>query len=126
MNVQHLAKALASSWGEDTVAPGIEFCGPLGQCAVTALVVQDLLGGELVRAQFADGSSHYWNRFPGIGDVDLTRAQYPDDLAMPVGVVVPRSRLLDGPRANAARTGERYILLRCRVDVYARTLADQK
>jgi hypothetical protein len=51
-----------------------------GQCAVTALVVHDLLGGELLEAEVrqADGSPqgfHYWNRFAGI-DVDLTRRQF--------------------------------------------------
>src|SRR5437762_79497 len=35
-----------------------------GQCAVTALVVQDLLGGVIVRAK-VDGESHYWNVLDG-------------------------------------------------------------
>ena len=34
-----------------------------GQCAVTALIVQDLFGGELLRACIA-GGSHYWNLLP--------------------------------------------------------------
>ena len=46
-----------------------------GQCAVTALVVHDLLGGLLLEAEVhhADGSPqgfHYWNRLAGL-DVDL-------------------------------------------------------
>ena len=32
-----------------------------GKCTVTALVVQDYLGGELLRAPVED-VSHYWNR----------------------------------------------------------------
>lgn len=52
----------------------------LGQCAVTALVVHDLVGGELLEAevQYADGSRqgfHYWNRLAGV-DIDLTRGQF--------------------------------------------------
>ncbi len=52
----------------------------LGQCAVTALVVHDLVGGELLEAevQYADGSRqgfHYWNRLAGV-DIDLYRAQF--------------------------------------------------
>src|SRR3954468_204190 len=52
-----------------------------GQCGVTALVVQDLLGGELLIADVhrADGTRqgvHYWNRFAGGVEVDLTREQF--------------------------------------------------
>ncbi len=52
----------------------------LGQCAVTALVVHDLVGGELLEAEvhYADGSRqgfHYWNRLAGV-DIDLSRAQF--------------------------------------------------
>jgi len=47
---------------------------------VTALVVHDLLGGQLLEAEVrnADGSPqgfHYWNRLAGV-DVDLTRDQF--------------------------------------------------
>lgn len=110
----HLVSVFADAWSAETAAPGTSFAGPLGQCAVTALVVQDLMGGVIVRAQLADGS-HYWNRFPGVGDLDLTRGQYPDDYPMPVGYVVSRARLLEGDRAVAARTADRYMILSSRV-----------
>jgi ADP-ribose pyrophosphatase YjhB (NUDIX family) len=52
-----------------------------GQCASTASVVQDLLGGELLMAdvQRADGMPagvHYWNRLAGGLELDLTREQF--------------------------------------------------
>jgi ADP-ribose pyrophosphatase YjhB (NUDIX family) len=52
-----------------------------GQCASTALVVQDRLGGGLVIADVheADGARqgvHYWNRLPDGRDLDLTREQF--------------------------------------------------
>jgi hypothetical protein len=55
----------------------------LGQCGTTALVLQDLLGGELLTAEVhhADGSRqghHYWNRLAGGVEVDLTREQFRD------------------------------------------------
>lgn len=81
---------------------------PHGQCAVTALVVQDLLGGEILRAEIEGLGSHYWNLVPWMGEIDLTRAQFPDALILPRGVIVPRSRLLEGERAAQARTSERY------------------
>lgn len=46
-----------------------------GQCAVTALVVQDRFGGMLVRS-VNEGDSHYWNRLPDGTEVDLTRDQF--------------------------------------------------
>lgn len=108
------------AWGQDTCAPGSAFDGPNGQCAVTALVVQDIFGGELLRAECLDrGSwgSHYWNQIPGMGEVDLTRAQFEAKASITPGVVVPRSRLLDGERAVAARTPERYAILKARVGI---------
>ncbi len=54
-------------WTEDNPA--------LGQCAVTALIVQDRFGGILVRAE-NEGVSHYWNRLAGGIEVDLTRSQF--------------------------------------------------
>jgi len=73
-----LIDALWSAWSVDTEAPGTRVSGsgmPHGQCAVTALVVQDLLGGDLIRAVI-DGESHYWNMIPGVGEIDLTRWQF--------------------------------------------------
>lgn len=57
-----LIDALRASWGTDTAGgPGKHGC-PHGQCAVTALVVQDYVGGALLRCDLpAPGGSHYWN-----------------------------------------------------------------
>lgn len=45
-----------------------------GQCAVTALIVRDRFGGEVLRT-VNEGAIHYWNRVDDI-DVDLTRDQF--------------------------------------------------
>lgn len=47
----------------------------LGQCAVTAMIVQDLLGGELLRCMVGD-VSHYWNLLPDGIELDFTRQQF--------------------------------------------------
>lgn len=49
----------------------------LGQCAITACVVQDVFGGEIRRVRVA-GSSHYFNVFGNlkIEVVDLTASQF--------------------------------------------------
>lgn len=115
--------ALRWSWCRETGAGNVGRQGePVGQCAVTALLVQDLFGGDLVRAEVAlpgrERESHYWNRIPNMGDLDFTRAQYSeaDRVWIPTGSVVLRSRLLEGERAIAARTPERYALLKQRYD----------
>lgn len=47
----------------------------LGQCAVTALVVQDHFGGDLLRV-VNESVSHYFNFLPNGDWVDLTRSQF--------------------------------------------------
>lgn len=76
-SVEQLEAAVRLSWAEDTsaVADWSETTPSRGQCAVTALVVQDYLGGELIRG-LVDGVSHYWNRLAR-AEVDLTRDQFP-------------------------------------------------
>jgi hypothetical protein len=73
----HLARALRDAWSAETSAD--ERWSPeqrsLGQCAVTALIVQDHLGGKLIRAE-VEGVSHYWNRLPDGTEIDLTRDQF--------------------------------------------------
>jgi len=55
-----------------------------GHCAVVALVVQDLLDGELLRAslteipEFAHMRSHYWNKLADGTEVDFTAPQFGD------------------------------------------------
>jgi hypothetical protein len=76
-----------------------------GQCGATALVVQDLLGGELLEAEVrnADGSRqgvHYWNRLDGEA-LDLTREQFAAGEVVQAPVVVERPRDLSGARTVA-------------------------
>jgi hypothetical protein len=79
--LERASEALAQSWSRDTSAePEVwsEQTPSRGQCAVTALVVQDLFGGELLRCD-AEHTSHYWNRLPSGHEVDLTRHQFGPD-----------------------------------------------
>ncbi|MGD0392741.1 MAG: hypothetical protein ABSC41_08855 [Acidimicrobiales bacterium] len=45
-----------------------------GQCAVTAMIVREQFGGEILRT-INEGVIHYWNRVDDI-EVDLTRDQF--------------------------------------------------
>lgn len=82
-----LWKALYQSWDAETSADPVnwgENSPAWGQCAVTALVVQDYMGGELLRGslekvpdpKIAAMRSHYWNRLPSGREVDLTERQF--------------------------------------------------
>ena len=46
----------------------------IGQCAVTAMIVHDRFGGEILRT-VNEGVVHYWNRVDDVA-VDLTRDQF--------------------------------------------------
>lgn len=49
-----------------------------GQCAVTAIVIQDYLGGTVWRSR-VNGVSHYFNVLDGDRVLDLTKEQFPLD-----------------------------------------------
>lgn len=78
MESEQLLSILLKSWSEHTATNGIwsEKNPSLNQCAVTALVVQDFLGGDLLRCEMSDGDSHYWNRLPDGTELDLTSEQF--------------------------------------------------
>lgn len=71
-----------------------------GQCAVTALIVQDLFGGDLLRGHFA-GGTHYWNRLPSGQEVDLTSDQFEADLIMSDIEWRSREHVLSYPSTSA-------------------------
>jgi len=80
-----------------------------GQCAVTALIVQDQLGGTLQRT-VVDGVSHYYNRLPTGKYEDLTFDQFPHGSRYDVDSVErERDYVLSHPA-----TAERYELLNTR------------
>ena len=67
---ERLRQAIRKSWTDDTAYKG-EWDKETGngQCAVTALVVQDVLGGEIVDNN-SKRERHFWNRIDG-EDVDF-------------------------------------------------------
>lgn len=118
LTIEELGAALRASWGPDTCDPaardGLPTDNPSrAQCGVTALVVQDLLGGDLIHGEVhVDGAkvgNHYWNRLPDVGDLDFTADQFNPGEAVVGGTVVHRPP--EGPR----RCRQEYELLRSRV-----------
>jgi len=120
MLLKILEPLLAVAWCRETASPGCADAWSggnpaLGQCAVTALLVQELLGGELLRSIVDGHGSHYFNRLPSGRDLDLTRGQFPEGTAVPPGEPVDRERVLRSDRAVQARTEQRYELLKTRL-----------
>lgn len=114
-----IGSALRASWGGDTAYASDAYMArgtdrlSRGQGWTTALVVQELLGGDLMVADLehegrVDGV-HYWNVTPDGVEVDLTRDQ-----------LTPHERLVDPRRVtvptNRSSPGEpAFLLLRARV-----------
>jgi hypothetical protein len=78
-----LEAAIRASWSRETSDDPDEWTeeNPArGQCAVTSLLVRELLGGEILVANvIRDGKRierHAWNLLPGGVAVDLTREQF--------------------------------------------------
>lgn len=118
ITVDQLRSHLLAAWGPDTCYPNMrEEWTPekpsRDQCGMTALVVQDVLGGDLVQGEVHVAGEqvghHYWNRLPDGSDVDLTGDQFLPEEKVVGGTVVVRPP--DGPRYHR----EQYALLRRRV-----------
>jgi hypothetical protein len=81
--LQETEAAIRAAWGRDTSDDPDEWSpeNPArGQCAVTALLLRELLGGEiLIASVLRDGrpiERHAWNRLPSGLTLDLTRDQF--------------------------------------------------
>lgn len=107
-----LTTYLASAWSQETTADP-EHWDPRnpawGQCAVTALTVQDFFGGDILRSETVGldgrpGPSHYFNRLPSGVEVDLTRQQF----HCSVRILPPNPRSRQQVLASYPRTMLRY------------------
>jgi hypothetical protein len=109
----NLEAAVRAAWALDTCDPvdtdGWSAANPSrGQCGSTALIIHDLLGGELLIAEVtrSDGSRqgvHYWNLLPDGTELDLTRDQFVDD------EVIQQPQILRRPAALPKRGAEQYL-----------------
>ncbi|MCI0386280.1 hypothetical protein [Streptomyces sp. CNQ085] len=114
-------RALRASWSADTCHPSditrTEWSpdNPAwGHCDITSLVVNDLLGGELVVGEVFRGGEqegyHWWNRLPNGVELDLTREQFIR------GEAVTGGRPVERPQGRTRHRWEEYLVLRGRVE----------
>lgn len=121
VSLDALRRALQSAWSADTSAAAdwTDSNRAKGQCAVTACVVHDYLGGDIVHstATLPGGEtvSHYFNVIDGTR-VDLTQEQFPKRTKF--SDPAPKTKGLPSTRdycLSHERTRMRYELLRARV-----------
>lgn len=117
--LREIEAAVRSSWGSDTAFASDDYMArgsgqaSRGQCGTTALVVQGLLGGDLMIADVEYVGQvvgvHYWNVTAGGVELDLTRDQFTSDES-------PVNERRVTVRRNSSSAGERpFQLLRERV-----------
>lgn len=117
-----IEKALCESWAADTCSPddlaraGWQADNPAwGHCDITALLVNDLFGGDLVVGEVhlhgVQHGFHWWNRLASGTDIDLTRSQFR------LGQIITTTRVVARPPGMPPRRFDEYRLLRERVSV---------
>ncbi|GAA2534597.1 hypothetical protein GCM10010201_36600 [Pilimelia columellifera subsp. columellifera] len=111
---------MRASWSADTCSPddlersGWQADNPAwGHCDITALVLHDILGGDLmvgeVHANGQQHGFHWWNRLPSGVEIDLTRERFRR------GQTISAIRSVRRPTGPTKRRHAEYLLLRERV-----------
>lgn len=115
-----LDRALRAGWAADTCSPDDAARAAWtpdnpawGHCDLTALIVNDVFGGDLVVGEvYLDGDQHgfhWWNQLASSVELDLTREQFQR------GQTVTATRIVKRPPGPTPRRWEEYLLLRERV-----------
>jgi len=116
-----LDRALRESWAADTCSPDDQpewhpENPAWGHCDITALLVNDIFGGDLLVAEVhVDGAQrgfHWWNRLSSGVDLDLTREQFQR------GQTIGTPRVIERPPGPSPRRWSEYLLLRERVSTH--------
>jgi hypothetical protein len=97
--LEQLERALVRSWSRETSYDPENWSklnSAWGQCAVTALIIQDHIGGELVVGE-VNGIPHYWNRLTRRRQVDLTAHQFGSEIKRTKGKKCDRDFVLSFP-----------------------------
>jgi len=76
--IEHMQEALLSSWSINTSSKWTKDNPAKGQCGVTALVVNDVLGGQIRKTLLSEGW-HFYNEING-ECYDFTASQFNEDI----------------------------------------------
>lgn len=75
----HIGRILEECWSAETSSRWSAATPSRGQCSVTALVLNDHLGGDILKTRVGD-SWHFYNRLGGLR-LDATAAQFAEPVA---------------------------------------------
>lgn len=112
-----LEAALKRSWNKETCYLPMQEQWTsenpaFGQRVITALIVQDFFGGEIL---FCEYQNHFWNQLPDGIQIDLTRSQFPPDTVIYADGTAIRHDLIYSEEALNVKTLIRYLDLKRRV-----------
>lgn len=105
--VKRLGKVLMDAFCAETAKSGYAWSPDnrtAGQCAVCALFVQNLLGGDIYKVKVGK-RTHYFNLIEGVV-VDFTAEQFDKGIDYANGVLCDRKKML-----RTEDTAKRYLLL---------------
>ncbi len=110
MDLLTLKERIKESWDRSTCYPPMqkewsEENPSYGQCAVTALLIQDFYGGEILYNEVND---HFWNVLPDGTEIDLTRQQFKKPVSFNENIVCDREDILYSEVAQQFQTLNRY------------------
>lgn len=117
IKLSDLEKALKESWCKETCyAPDENKWNQdnpaFGQCAVTSVIVYDYFGGKIC---YCKHQKHYWNVIDN-KEIDLTRSQFPEGTEICCDEIRDRNYILFNEKAKKAKTFERYVLLKTKIE----------
>lgn len=129
IDISALTEALQGSWSEETSYRGMstESNPSRGQCVVTSLVVQDYLGGDLIKFNVQGegvNEKHYCNQLDGGLVLDATASQYDGMFVRMQRTTVEleaRYGSVREKRLSDTDTSARYELLSARVKKFLET-----
>ena len=118
MDIETLKQALLNCWNKETCYPPVandwSSKNPArGQCGATVLVVHDYFGGEILKAKFEDGTSHFWNLING-KEIDLTRSQFDKNKSIPTPKILSRKEVEEHRKYDSTF----YAILKKRVEEF--------
>lgn len=117
MTNEELKEAFIQAWSRETCYPRQKDewkkeNPTIGQCAVTALVINELYGGQIV---YNEEYNHFWNILPSGQEIDLTKDQFGEGITILEARVVERNEILNTKSAKRAKTANRYENLKTKV-----------
>ncbi len=115
--LKFLTKVIQKAWGKDTCYPPsakdwTQENPAFGQCAITALIVQDYYSGNLL---YCEHNHHYWNELPNNKEVDLSESQFKHGVIVCKDEVRSREYVLNSKAGKEANTPVRYRILKQRI-----------